>query len=322
LEIYKGHVQALTVWEHHDLPKNISARVQQYRALNRIAVGSNSFLFNPPAINMMEVYRVAGRRILMQTSDRPEDLDLNNGPGKAVTGNDVEWLGVYGLYAGTGRPWVSEAVLERTLSTLRGEADASLQGLRELVVLRATMSLAALETILRGCPSLKSLSCTFETEDKSSLSDLGELLRTRGSGLRHLEVMLHGVDMLAFLPHLLICPSLKLRGLIEEETWRKCDVPSSTDSPTRQLVLEPWIWIKEAQLMPLPYLPPAYDWSQRVMEIAPRACKIYLEGNPRSEYQTWNSVVSDCFRSSREPDNRSRTDRPGWTKRDRAAYYL
>lgn len=298
--------------------------MQQYKALEEIVVWWSYLLYCPRGIDLTEVYLLRGRRILIKTQVSPTDLDLINGVGRILSGGAVEWLGVCSMKAGEGTGlYASQAILTTTLSALSSRAASSLRGLRELGVPGITMSLAALETTLRGCPSLQSLSCTFKMKDKSALSDLGQLLRTHGSGLHHLQAEVQGADILAFLPHLLICSALNLEGWTKGATLRECDAPLPTTSPTRQLVLTP---------VPLPgengRLPHPYGWPQRVMNIVPRPCAIYHEIAPGSGYdktaqgvkdrcETWHKIVSDCLRSSREPDSRNKTDRPGWTKRDR-----
>lgn len=300
---------------------NIQARAQQHKALQQIFNRPNSPDLN--ATDVTDIYRFETRRILVTTEILNEDLDLNNGAKEAAVGDGVDWLGISCLEEDAldhSYLPADKTLIAQISSVLSVGAFSLLHGLTKLELGNFSTPLAALKTVLMGCPNLKSLTCGFNKGDETYLSNLGELLSTHGSGLHLLNVNTFGADILAFLPHITICPSLKLRGLIEVETWRECDVPSSIDSPTRQLVLEPWIWQRKVEVMPLAYLPPAYDWSQRVMEIIPRACKIYLEGNLRSEYRAWSSVVSDRFRSSRDPENRSKPDPPGWTKRDRAAY--
>ncbi|KAH8083541.1 hypothetical protein HD553DRAFT_356776 [Filobasidium floriforme] len=319
LKIYKGHVRELTVEEYSVTQVTISAKIQQYKTLEKIVIWPEYRRCSWGGINLTEAYLLGGRRILMKTRVSRTDLDLSNGVGKVITGEDVEWLGICGIEA-TARieSDTSEAILRQTYSTLSSGAASSLQGLQNLSVLGSDMSLAALETTLRGCPSLKSLACTFDIEAKSTLSDLGELLRIHGSGLHHLHADTTGRDILAVLPHLLICHALTLEGWTKWETLRDGDAPSPTVSPTRELILVPRSSSVENGLLPNPY-----NWSQRVIGIVPRSCKIYLdETNLRFRESTWCKVVSDCLRPSREPDSRKKTDRPGWTKRDRGTHPL
>ena len=163
--------------------------MQQYKALEKIVIWPEYRHHFVPGINLTEAYLLEGRRILIKTQVSPTGLDLSNGVGKVITGNDVEWLGICGIEAAAcTRPGASKAILGQTCSILSSGEASSLQGLRDLRILGSNMSLEALETTLRGCPSLKSLACTFDIEAKSTLSDLGELLRIYGSGLHHLLV--------------------------------------------------------------------------------------------------------------------------------------
>ncbi|KAG7527377.1 hypothetical protein FFLO_06996 [Filobasidium floriforme] len=318
LKIYKGHVRQLTVEEYSITQVTISARMQQYKALEKIVIWPEYRPRSRGEINLTQAYLLGERRILIKTQISPPDFDLNNEVGKVITGNDVEWLAICGIEAAawTG-PDLSEAIVRQTYSILSSEAASSLRGLRDLSILGSKMSLETLETTLRGCPSLKSLACTFDVEAKSTLSGLGELLRIYGSGLHHLQADTTGSDILAVLPYLLVCPTLKLRGWTKWETLRDGDAPSPTVSPTRELVIVPRRMPGRSVLLPDPY-----GWSQRLMDIVPRPCAIYNDPSETDHRQNWHSVVSDCLKSTREPDSRKKTDQPGWTKLDRDTHQL
>lgn len=163
---------------------------------------------------MTEIYRFEGRRILVTTEILNEDLDLNNRAQEVTVRDGVDWLGIYSLEEDRiGHPFLPDekTPIAQISSVLSDEAFCPFHPLHELTKLElgnfATL-LAALKTVLMGCPNLKSLTCQFARPrgDDSYFNDLNKLFRTHGSGLHLLDANTFGADIIAFLPHITICP--------------------------------------------------------------------------------------------------------------------
>jgi hypothetical protein len=299
---------------------NIKARAQEYKALSEID-SYRGITTRGHTIYETHIYCIEGRRILVKTRTPFKDLDLDNRLRNVGIEDGVKWLGICSLEEATKTLGQDMGLIALILSASKNEPSSPLQALTKLKLRNTGTSLAALKIVLKGCSNLQSLTCTFNRSrgGDSYFTELSELLRTHGSGLHHLRAEIEDADILAFLPHLLICPSLYLRGLTRAKSILECEVPSPITSLTRELVLAPWPLRGETRRLPEPY-----GWSQRIMDIVPRPCAIYEYNEPgETDLQRyWHSVVRDCLKHSREPDRRKKTDRPGWTKLDRDSHRL
>lgn len=120
-----------------------------------------------------------------------------------------------------------DKILGHLASTV-GKAVSPWSILRDLYSPTVTISLRNLESLLRRCPGLASLSCVLSRSGETAtyMETLSELLRGPGANLTQLTCKTKGADLCMFARHLAICPWLSVTGILDWNQNGRVSVPS------------------------------------------------------------------------------------------------
>lgn len=156
------------------------------------------------------------------------------GPYQIEGDAQIKWNGCLSLH--TDQLPQREAV--RTVDEILGHLASTVSNavspwsiLRDLHSPTVTISLGKLESLLRGCPGLATLSCVLSRSGETAtyMETLSELHRGPGANLRHLSCKAKGADLCMFARHLSICPLLSVTGTLDWNPHRGVAVPSPID---------------------------------------------------------------------------------------------
>ncbi|KAH8079925.1 hypothetical protein HD553DRAFT_337094 [Filobasidium floriforme] len=156
------------------------------------------------------------------------------GPYQIDDDAQIKWNGCLSLH--TDQLPQREAV--RTIDEILGHLASTVGNavspwsiLRDLHSPTVTISLGKLESLLRGCPGLATLSCVLSRSGETAtyMETLSELLRGPGANLTKLVCKAKGADLCMFARHLAICPLLSVTGTLDWNPHRGVAVPSPID---------------------------------------------------------------------------------------------
>lgn len=216
-------------------PLELQKLLGQHPKLREISIDWSTYIGQETAQNS-QLYSSGHRSVEVHGVSLKDHLQHGQqwfveGPYQIEGDGQIKWNGCLSLH--TDRLPQREAV--RTVDEILGHLGSTVGNavspwsiLRDLQSPTVTISLGQLESLLRGCPGLATLSCVLSRSGETAtyMDTLSELLRGPGANLRELTCRTRGADLCMFARHLAICPWLSVTGTLDWNPNGRGTVPS------------------------------------------------------------------------------------------------